>query len=437
MLHYICFNIQGGPTLSQLLRALLYWAVLGLSTQLAFAQESAYPEQQRPNFPQQQLPVIPAQQPPTFPEQQAPAYPAPQDRTAPYDLPQTQIQPPTEERPETVQDERTLLTRAHIALILPLQSTSYQRYADSIRLGVLSAASINQDPSLPVIVYATTDEPYRISEAYQRALSTGARAVIGPLTRTGVSALATSGHVEVPTLALNTPETDIRLPPNLYVFGLQIEAEARQAARMAFREGGRKALIVVGETPVGRRIAQAFKEEWAKLKADVADEIVYATDASRLGQLRELVKNTAADAIFLSLDAARARFIRPYLGTQLRIYTTSMVYTSNADKLELYDLDGVRFLDMPWLLQPDHPAVMTYLRPDVQTNSLDQERFYALGIDAYRIAIALLQGKPESIAIDGVTGAIKLSLNRHFTREPLPAYFGYGSAHILSTDNPR
>jgi uncharacterized protein len=397
--------MQGRSTPLLLLRALLYWAIVGLSTQPALAQEPL-PAQEQQN------------------EQPAPA-------VAPA------ILPPTETRPETIEDDRILLTRPHVALVLPLQSTSFQRYADSIRLGVLSAASLAQDPSLPVIVYATTDEPFRITEAYQRALSTGARAVIGPLTRNGVSALATSGRIPVPTLALNTPDTDISLPENLYVFGLQIEAEARQAARLAFREGGRKALIIVGETSIGRRIAQAFKEEWRLQKADVADEFVYTTDASMLGQLREAVRNTAADAIFLSLDATRARFIRPYLGTRLPIYATSMVYASNADPLELFDLDGVRFLDIPWLLQPDHPAVMTYLRPDVQTRALDQERFYALGIDAYRIIKALLQGQTDTIAIDGVTGTIKLSGNHHFTREPVAAYFGYGSTHTLSPDIAR
>lgn len=343
--------------------------------------------------------------------------------------------PPTETRPQVTEDNRVLLQQSQIALILPLQSSAFQRYAESIRLGVLAASSIAQDPAMPVVVYATTDDPSRILEAYDRALANGARAIIGPLTRNGVSALAGSGRIMVPTLALNSPETDIRLPENLYVFGLQIEAEARQIARLAFREGGRKALIVIGETSVGRRIAQAFKEEWLRLKGDVADEFVYTTDASTLGQLRETVQNTTADAIFLSLDAARARFIRPYLGTRLPIYATSMVYASNADRLELYDLDGIRFVDMPWLLQPDHPAVMTYLRPAVTNSSLDQERFYAIGIDAYRIVRALIQGNPESIRIDGVTGEIRLAQNRQFVREAVPAYFGNGDAHIL-TDVP-
>jgi uncharacterized protein len=382
MLRYHCFAMQGSSTPLLRLRALLYWAIVGLSTQLALAQEP-FPEQA------------------TTPEQ-------------PYVAPAPPALPPTDIRPETVQDDRILLTRPHVALVLPLQSNSFQRYADAIRLGVMSASSLEQDRSLPVIVYATSDEPSRIIDAYQRALSTGAEAVIGPLTRNGVSALATSGPIPVPTLALNTPETDIPLPENLFVFGLQIETEARQAARLAFREGGRKALIIVGETPIGRRIAQAFKEEWRQQKGDVSDEFVYTTDTAMLGKLREAVKNTAADAIFLSLDAARARFIRPYLGSRLPIYATSMVYASNADPLELYDLDGVRFLDIPWLLQPDHPAVMSYLRPDVQTRALDQERFYALGIDAYRIVKALLQGQRDAIAIDGVTGAIRLSRNRHF-----------------------
>ena len=109
-----------------------------------------------------------------------------------------------------IEDDHVLAARAHVAVILPLQSQSFGRHADSVRLGVFAAAGLQTD-RLPVIVYATTEEPDRVLEAYQRAVSTGATAVIGPLTRNGVSALAASGQVAVPTLALNTPDTDVRL----------------------------------------------------------------------------------------------------------------------------------------------------------------------------------------------------------------------------------
>ncbi|HUF19556.1 MAG TPA: penicillin-binding protein activator [Burkholderiales bacterium] len=383
--------------------ALLYWALVTLSTQGAHAIGFGLQEE---------------------PHQVEDLYPVP-----------AQQQPQPSEDPYAYEDN-VQLTQAHIAVLLPLQSQSFGRHADSVRLGVLSATSLALEPRLPVIVYATSDEPVSILDAYQRAVSTGARGVIGPLTRNGVSALAASGLVTVPTLALNAPDMDVRLPPELYVFGLQIEAEARQVAQLAYREGRRSAFVVSGETALGRRVAQAFVEEWEKLQGAVVDRFVYTTDVSTLAILRERLRASPADSVFLSLDASRARFIRPYLGNRLSIYATSQVFASNADSLQLYDLDAVRFLDMPWLLQPDHPAVMSYLRPDIQSPALDQERFYALGIDAYRLMRVLLRDYEFPDTLDGVTGTIRLGRGQQFERELLPAQFSYGAARLLPAAPP-
>jgi uncharacterized protein len=380
--------------------ALLYWALVTLSTQGAHAIGFGLQEE-----PQQAEDLYPA--------------PAQQPREDPY-----------------AYEDNVQLTQAHIAVLLPLQSQSFGRHADSVRLGVLSATSLALEPRLPVIVYATSEEPVSILDAYQRAVATGARGVIGPLTRNGVSALAASGLVTVPTLALNAPDMDVRLPPELYVFGLQIEAEARQVAQLAYREGRRSAFVVSGETALGRRVAQAFVEEWQKLQGAVVDRFVYTTDVSTLAILRERLRASPADSVFLSLDASRARFIRPYLGNQLPIYATSQVFASNADTLQLYDLDAVRFLDMPWLLQPDHPAVMSYLRPDIQSPALDQERFYALGIDAYRLMRVLLRDYELPDTLDGVTGTIRLGRGQQFERELVPAQFSHGAARLLPAAPP-
>jgi outer membrane PBP1 activator LpoA protein len=288
--------------------------------------------------------------------------------------------------------------------------------------------------ALPIIVYSTTADSRRILEAYERAIDAGARAIIGPLTRDGVSALAERALITVPTIALNVPDANITLPRQMYVFGLQIEAQAKQVAKLAFSHGGRKALVVVGETALGQRIASAFEKQWTALKGDIADEFVYSTDAAELTRLRELITTTAADVAFLAVNAPRARFIRTYLGTQFPIYATSLVYASSADKLELYDLDGVRFMDMPWLLQQDHPAVMTYLRTPLVSSALDEERFYALGIDAYRIAQALLENAANVPNIDGVTGRIMLDERQHFTHELTPAFFSYGTARLFTEE---
>lgn len=344
--------------------------------------------------------------------------------------------PPKAEEPAPPTDERIPFTRAHIGVILPLQSSAYGRLAEQVRLGILTASSMAADNSLPIIIYSTTADPRRILEAYERAVSDGARAVIGPLTRSAVSRLANSGMISVPTVALNAPQGDVFLPQQFYVFGLQIEFEARQVAKLAFTQGGRKALIIVGDTALSRRISQAFISEWNALKGDIADKFVYTTEPAALTTLRELIADTVADVVFISVNAPRARFIRPYLGNDLPIYATSLVYASNADRTELYDLNGVRFLDMPWLLQDDHPAVMTYFRPPLDSDSLDEQRFYALGIDAFRIVQSLLDSPSYVPEIDGVTGTIRLDERHHFTHELTPAQFAYGKARLL-TEEPR
>jgi uncharacterized protein len=327
--------------------------------------------------------------------------------------------------------EKVPVSEPHIAVILPLQSSSYGKHADSVRLGILNAAGNGQPGSLKVRVYGTSEDPQQILSAYQRAISLGARAVIGPLTRNGVTSLAQSGLVSVPTLALNTPEGDDPLPRGLYLYGLQIESEARQMAQYALRHGGTKVFIIAGDTSLGGRIAQAFSEEWKKLGAEITGQFSYTTDSAALARLREQVANSKADIVFMSLDAARARFIRSYLGASTPIYATSMVFTSNADALANYDLDGVRFLDMPWLLQPDHPAVISYSRPDAQRAGLDQERLYALGIDAYRLVQELLRPYENMGSLDGVTGTITLNNSHQFIRALVPAQFSQGSAKVL------
>ena len=328
-------------------------------------------------------------------------------------------------------EDKPAVSEAHIAVILPLLSSSFGKHAESVRLGILNAAANGAPGSLKVRVYSTSEDPQQILAAYQRATSLGARAVIGPLTRNGVTSLAQSGIVSVPTLALNVPESEVALPRNLYIFGLQIEAEARQVAQFAFRLGGTRAFIIFGETLLDSRITQAFSDEWKSLGGEITRQFGYTTDSAVLATLPEQISTSSADLIFTSLDASRARFVRSYLGISVPIYATSMVFTSNADALANYDLEGVRFLDMPWLLQPDHPAVISYSRPDALKGELAQERFYALGIDAYRLVQELLRPFQTMEPLDGVTGTISLNSAHQFLRTLVPAQFSQGSAKMM------
>jgi len=276
-----------------------------------------------------------------------------------------------------------------------------------------------------VTVYSTTEDPANVAAGYDQALSQGARMIVGPLTRNGVSSIALRTQPGTPVLALNVPENDAPLPPDFYAFSLQVETEARQVARMVFEDGRRSVLTLSDEHPLGRRIHKAFSDEFSRLGGKIGAEFVYRTTTADLTALREAANSGQFDAGFISLDGSRARLVRAYLDGPIQVYATSQVLDGPPDRLRDAELNGIRFVGMPWLLQPDHPAVMLYTRSASATPAAsDFERLYAFGIDAYRLATDLLRGGDIANApLDGVTGRITLGRDRHFVRELTPAQF--------------
>jgi len=306
----------------------------------------------------------------------------------------------------------------HIALLLPTKSPAFASAADAVQQGFLAAGKVQGHAALPIRIYALGEAADGVTASYRDALAAGARLVVGPLTRGAVTTLASSGLVQVPTLALNTPSGDTALPPQLYTFGLQVETEARQAARLMLRNGHRNVITVRGETPLLQRINVAFVDELLRGGGRVAGEFEFSTDQNELARMKPAT--AYADGAFLALDVPRARLARPYLDP-LPIYGTSQINPGPSGPLVGFDLAGIRFLDMPWLVQPDHSAVVIYPR-GVYHDQLDLERLYALGIDTFRVAQALLNGTAQS-PIDGVTGRITLGPGRQFERELAVAQF--------------
>lgn len=320
----------------------------------------------------------------------------------------------------------------HIALLLPVNSSAFARHAEAVKDGFLAAAKTHGRTLPPIRVYAINDDQDVVA-SHRQALAAGARLIVGPLTRSGVTALAGSGPIAVPTLALNVPEGGLRLPANLYTLSLQVETEARQAAQLAFREGRLNAFTLYADTPILRRIHQAFIEEFTRLGGKHVAEYAFTPDPAGLGRIKQAIALGVADMAFLALDLPRARLARPYLDP-LALYATSQVHPGNAGALAGFDLADVRLVDMPWLLQPDHPAVMIYPRQDYH-DAPDLERLYALGIDAFRIAQDLLNGNFDP-KIDGVTGRITLGRDQHFMRELASARFSEGKLQAPADTPP-
>ena len=345
----------------------------------------------------------------------------------------------------------------HIALILPLKSAAFGSAANAVQQGFVAAAS-SQKRDFPVRVYSSADEGRDAIEIYRQALANGAVAVVGPLTRSGVALLAASADITVPTLALNITESRPE-SSKLYFFGLIPETEARQVAQLAFAAHLRDATIINTGTALSKRLALAFADEWKKLGGNINAEVLYregdhtsvlmnlptapwtveplptppTTVISESGEITTVApKRTGplpvapGNIAFLAGDNKLARLIRPYLNPSLPVYGTSLLFNIHADTLTNYDLNDIRFVDMPWLLQPDHPAVMIYPRAEIPLDT-EKERLYAFGIDAYRLLHIILNDKLyKSLPLDGVTGRIRFPESNLFQRDAVSATFRYG-----------
>ena len=302
--------------------------------------------------------------------------------------------------------------RPHIALVLPTASPALGRLSDAVRQGFLAAAGVAAGEAPPVVVTATENEGQALLDACRHAQDTGALLIVGGLTRDGATVLAGSDCVRQPILALNElPGTH---PADFYTISLSLENEARQAALLGVESGLRAAIVIHSNSATSRRVREAFEREWSRAAGEVR-RMPYGGNPEEAALIRERIANTRGDMVFLALDTVEAVAVRPYVSGMLPIYATSLSVNPRAEPIVNLDLQGLRYMEMPWFIHPDHPAVMVYPQPQGMVN-VEQERLYALGIDAFRLALLLLTAD-RNPALDGVTGKITLEAGGHFVRQ--------------------
>ena len=308
---------------------------------------------------------------------------------------------------------------ARIALLLPL-SDRFQAAGQAIHDGFLAAYYGDPQRSSQVRVYDTGADPAAVDAAYDRALAEGAEFVIGPLRKAAVRKLAERERLAVPTLALNDATTG-PVPDNLFQFGLSPESEARQVAERAWRDGGRNALVYLPDGDWGQRLEEAFSGRWRELGGRVGTVQHYDPsvndfsgsikhmlnlDQSELRRRRlaralgfaphfEPRRRQDADLIFLGAFARQARLIRPQLrfhrAADLPVYATSHVFSGQPDAAQDQDMDGIRFVAMPWSVDGPTPqqAVRRAALPHLQHHQERWQRLAALGFDAYGLTTRL------------------------------------------------
>ncbi len=354
-----------------------------------------------------------------------------------------------------------------LALLLPLSGNAASA-GSAIQNGFLGAyfrSAGGLDDRQMIRIYDVQAEG-GASAAYATAVADGADFVVGPLLRPDVSELANDILVPVPLLTLNYLPDDTLAPPGLYQFALAPEDEAVAVAERALADGLRRAVALVPNSDWGRRVFASFATTFEALGGTVLDQRSYVSgnpdfsdtiedlmalsgSVRRYQRLRANIggplqfdprRRQDAEFVFLAADAAAGRLLKSQLkfhySGDLPVYSTSSIYAM--DGRSDVDLNGVRFVDAPWVIAPQPwfeqlPALYREYWPEQRRLT----RLHAMGFDAYHLVGAIYTARNGWIdEIDGATGRLYLDQDSRVHRRLAWAEFRRGQPVPLPEPEP-
>ena len=297
-----------------------------------------------------------------------------------------------------------------IALVLPLDEPAFERAASAVRDGFLEAAAAAGKSGDCIVI---PHDRNGVVAAFAAARAKGVRVAVGPLVRDDLRALAQSGADLPWTLALNQLDDPAALPPSIYTFPLSVESDGRMLADRARAAGAASIDVIEGDSPLMKRLATSFAGEWVREGGNPPGALRFEPSPDSLTGLRRSLAGHVPGAVLLALNGEHAALVKPFVGDVLS-YASGLVFERPSPAVAR-DLDGVRVVEIPWLLTPDAPELAQYPRRDFDSDAL--ARLYALGLDAFRVAASFVDGPPQRFDLDGATGHVHLAPNREFQRE--------------------
>jgi outer membrane PBP1 activator LpoA protein len=330
-----------------------------------------------------------------------------------------------------------------VALLLPLSGPLAGAGAairDGFFANYIEAAHTNA-PRPEVVVYDAGNDAAHAVAAYDKAVADGARFVVGPLNRDGVTAIFAKGALPAPMLTLNYPNDNKNLPPaGANEFGLLPETEGAQVADHMADRGMTTAIVVVSTDDFARRAGNAFKAEWQARGGTVTSQATL--DSASIDFASQLSappadQDPATSGVFISMKPQQARLLLPQLRLAkitLPVFATSHVYSGGEDATADRDLEGVEFCDAPWLFdaQPGLPR-RTDLSSALPSTKGVAARLFAFGMDAWGLVpyIDWMRGHPGSY-LPGATGQLVADEFGRVRRVLIWARFTDGVAHPVA-----
>ena len=335
----------------------------------------------------------------------------------------------------------TLSRPERIAVMIP-ETGPLAEAGQAIRDGMMTAYYSRQSQGLhtPIIRFYNSDTADIIG-LYEDVIADGAQLVIGPLDRERVTAIANLGDLPVPTLVLNY--IDVTRPrTNFYQYGLAPEDEAHQIARDNLLAGARHAVILYPPGDWGSRVSGSFKNAWQDGGGTIIESREYRSGASigdavkavlnadqserRAEQIKRFTNLTVdstpvprqdIDVVFMVANPTQGRQIKPAFNfnyaSDMPVHSTALVFGGVANPQQDHDLNGVKFVDMPWLISDSPSATKRLAREQWPDGYGRFERLFAMGADALLLQsrLGVLDALPGAL-LNGETGALTLQEGR-------------------------
>jgi hypothetical protein len=323
----------------------------------------------------------------------------------------------------------------HIALLLPLSGT-LQEAGEALRDGFMMA--YYQTAADARATVSLIDAEADILSAYGRAVTTGADFIIGPLTKDHVRSVLQVADQNIPILALNIATEEKKQRGNFFQFALSPEEEVRQVASRLIDEGRRGGVVLTVAGEWGSRVTNAFTTAFTAIggtvigtrtlsrdSADMTEELAPLLGFEDSKRRFQAITATVGPLVFtprhrddvtfvLALaNAPVGRTVRPQLKYQyagdLPVYSISDIYEPNPAANQ--DLEGVTFIDMPWLIgnTPEIDNLRSTAQQLWPDRAWQKSRLFAMGYDSHRLMQHITNDiHPGSQSISGLTGQLTI-----------------------------
>lgn len=351
----------------------------------------------------------------------------------------------------------------NIAIILPL-SGKQKGAGEAAQQGILASFNNSDDKKLFFIDANTLD----FSTLSEQLAQLNADYVIGPLLKSNVDSYLGQSNIDTPTLLLNMPIHQ-QIKPQHIVFSMDPSDEAVQAATTLSRQHYIHPIVFSQNDKVSERIATTFAKQWQTITGEKPEVIVFNRDGKILTQLKESLEveysqqridnidkrirrklktqtrnRRDIDMIYLVGSPNETRLLKPYIDVNISpfanaipIFASSRSHSDNADRSDSRDLTGLKFTEMPWLLNSKQQnkslkALNKAIWPD-RNDSL--QRIFAMGYDSLALLnkFNALKQTPY-IRHFGQTGVLKLNDKGILTRSLLWGSYQKDKAEEIAMD---